>query len=609
MNRFTSLLWKEWRGAQAYLWIGLGLFLLLPIVGGLEEVVVNGHRFELWTSPWVVALGGVLAVLAAVGVTTPDLRPKVADFWRSRPIGVGPWMAVKYAVALAAVLVACAVPLGAEMAFGHQVDSSDPVWLAFLPFFWTAVFSLAFLAACLIDRPAHAAVLGLAALLLAYLLPVVVPPLAWLNVADLSDVFVDRTGNSAHVHLVGVRQAVFAGGMLAVSAAAVAVATVGVRRGWRVESGRKLLYGLVATALLLLFASAAFQLGSNLPVLATATLPADESISYIGQVDPGEYVVVTTENWPPGTWRPGYNAPVNHYRYRPLHLGAAEMSVGPPSAWVGGDMGYLLAPWQRNRHGFGYYVDWKPVAGVPVDQDEQHDLSLVVTDVRQLRNVRSIPLWRGRHGNGDDGAELFLWADKLYLTSNRRLIVYDLADPALPRVVSEGPLPDWWERLPTAPGQVRKELIPLPGVPPIGRLEATLRYTNFDVGSRVMCEWLEKKRDALVGYRLSTFTDTTATFDTIGEYRPTLLQRLVNGYYGSSVQVSDGLAYVFGFGSRAFNSSIMVLDTRGPRPMRPVGHFAAPGAQTVLPLPDGRAIVGGANHLWLVGPPPRRGGE
>ena len=37
-------------------------------------------------------------------------------------------------------------------------------------------------------------------------------------------------------------------------------------------------------------------------------------------------------------------------------------------------------------------------------------------------------------------------------------------------------------------------------------------------------------------------------------------------------------------------------------------HFAAPGAEGCYPLPNGRALVFGAQQLWLVGPPPSHAG-
>jgi hypothetical protein len=54
------------------------------------------------------------------------------------------------------------------------------------------------------------------------------------------------------------------------------------------------------------------------------------------------------------------------------------------------------------------------------------------------------------------------------------------------------------------------------------------------------------------------------------------------------------------------NSGFSVYDIAGPGPVKQVGHFAAPGAWIVCPLPDGRSLVAGSK-LWLVGPPPGYG--
>jgi hypothetical protein len=607
MKQLKSLLWKEWHAARPFLWIGLGLFLGLPAIGGVEDVLANaGHHFELSTAPWVAMLGGVLAVFVAVGVTTPDLRPKVADFWRSRPVSVVPWLWAKYGVALAVVLVTCAGSLVAEMAWGRHPDSADGVNLAFLPFFWTAAFSLAFLAACLVDRPAHAAVVGLSLLLLAYVLPVVVPPLAWLSVTDLSDTFVEHKWNNSHVHLLGVRQAVYVAGMLAVSAVAMTGAIVGVRRGWRVESGRKLLWGVVAAAVLVLFASAAFQLGSNLPVLAEIRLPANEAVSNVAEVEPGRYVTVSDDADWSTHWKLGDNPPPHHYRYRELRVEATGLALGrliPASSDEAMGRAFLAPGVPRDR-GFAYYINDELVPGKP----DWRDVSLVVTDLLDGRVVRSIPLWRAEAGHEGSWARLRAWDGRLFLDGNSRLRVYDIVTPGQLRVASDEPFreSDWWHATTLRDGRVQFALMPLPGVPPVGRLRATVRYSGWgSFDGQTLCERPDTKDESLLAYRVVDLTDRTATFEKVGEYRPTLLQRFANSVSKGNIHVTDGLAFVNGYGTPSFNDSISVLETRGPRPMREVGHFAAPDARAFLPLPDGRAIVGGGNKLWLVGAPKR----
>ena len=111
VKQFTSLAWKEWHEARAFLWIGLGVFVGLPAVAGLEWMLQYSKHFEINTIPWVIAFGGLLAVFVAVGATCRDFSGHLEDFWRSRPVGIVWWMIVKYVVGLAVVLLACAIPL------------------------------------------------------------------------------------------------------------------------------------------------------------------------------------------------------------------------------------------------------------------------------------------------------------------------------------------------------------------------------------------------------------------------------------------------------------------------------------------------------------------
>src|SRR5438045_685863 len=99
MKHLSRMVWKEWSECRVFLWIGLGVFLGLPIIGGLEGMAQYSHRYEIFTSPWVTTLGGFF-LLVAVAATCRDLSDGVEQFWRSRPVGVVRWFLVKYLVGL-----------------------------------------------------------------------------------------------------------------------------------------------------------------------------------------------------------------------------------------------------------------------------------------------------------------------------------------------------------------------------------------------------------------------------------------------------------------------------------------------------------------------------
>ena len=194
-----------------------------------------------------------------------------------------------------------------------------------------------------------------------------------------------------------------------------------------------------------------------------------------------------------------------------------------------------------------------------------------------------------------------------------RIQTFDVSRPDRPRMMSDAPGPRGSESLMrwgvyADPSRVM--LLPLPGLPPAERLAATLHaeWSGSAFDGQVLCTYAEF--GSLAGYRLRQLTADAATFAPIGRYHRTLLQDWAGYYQRGTLRLADGLLYIGNSwgAEQAVNVGITVLDTRGRRPMREVGHFAAPGADSVCPLPDGRAIVAGGNHVWLVAAPKRDGG-
>jgi len=174
MKQLAALAWKEWHETRIYLWIAIGVFIGLPVIGGFEAIFQHiSHAFEISTTPWVVIFGGVLAVFVAVGATCRDYNGRLEDFWRSRPVGVGRWLLVKYLVGLAVVLASCILPLLVELCFTPAPDRDAWPITAWFPFMWAAAYSIGFLAGCLLRRTAHAAMLALSGMLLLWFLPMV----------------------------------------------------------------------------------------------------------------------------------------------------------------------------------------------------------------------------------------------------------------------------------------------------------------------------------------------------------------------------------------------------------------------------------------------------
>lgn len=579
MRQLTALAWKEWHETRAFLWIALGVFVGLPICGGLEALYqVPGRRFEIIAFPWVTMLGSVLAVFVAVGASCRDFNGRLEDFWRSRPVGVARWLLMKYVVGLAVVQVACLIPMILEMLTFRDSDSRSI--MAWFPFMWTAVYGLSFLAGCMVRRTAHAAMLGLGAMLLVNFLPMILPPLEWMNIATAQ---LKTVSPAEHRH--------FAAGMLGLAMAALAVSILGVRCNWRIDSGRRMMYGSVSAAFLILFASAGYQLGTNMPILQQIDLPAGQRVANIRFLGATGYL--ETEAWLPG--------PGNHYNswLRTIDVTPAGIELGSPitkhdDRWIS-----LYRP----------SAPLQPQIAYGLFEEGDNDERAVVLTVHDLisGNLPSVPLPLTFDNNNPRAVypALYEWKDRLYVMGTH-LITLDISRPTVPRIISDTPWDSVNRKWGPANGEDKYSLSlpPIPDLPPQERIKAVLFDLDLFDGE-VLCE--ETGGDALDEYRLTNLTESTAEFEKVAEYKETMLQMIFGGYRYWDMKLMNGLLYAStGGGYGMFNPSVSVFATRGPQPLREVGHFAAPGAWMAYPLPDGRAIVGG-DKLYLIGPPPQHG--
>src|SRR5206468_6461378 len=128
MKQLSAIFWKEWHDARWFLAVALLLFIGMPVIGAVEARFSYSPGFDFNASPWVIPLGGFLAILTAVGMTCRDLGNRLEDFWRSRAISPLRWILVKYLVGLAVVLTACIAPLLLELWIGNLRSSTFGSW-------------------------------------------------------------------------------------------------------------------------------------------------------------------------------------------------------------------------------------------------------------------------------------------------------------------------------------------------------------------------------------------------------------------------------------------------------------------------------------------------
>jgi hypothetical protein len=594
MKQRAAMAWKEWHEIRAFLWIALGVFVGLPIIGGFESQLQYSKHFELSATPWVIAFGGVLAVFVAVGATCRDLNGSLEDFWRSCPVSAASWMRMKYAVGLTVVLIACSLPLVLEWALSTQENHAFLYPLALAPI-WAVQYSLGFLAGSLIRRTGRAAMVALGAMLLIYFLPVLLPPLKWFGLDEDSD---QATTITFFVVAMALVRLFFSMAVLAVT------------RGWRIEFGRKTMCASIALAFLILFGTTAYKLGTNMPILQQVAVAPDENICLIRcQGNQGFFITRRFYEKPNPTPDDPWQVDTE---YRTFEITPSGIRLGAPSPLK--DQGSWI--WPRSVSPLGY-----PNISYRVDESDDGDTekwSLHIGILGQHASDSILPLWTQPVPDAyehDNWLVTYATQNRLYVIG-RRLATLDITQPATPKVISIVPFS--FSLAPSAGAGAQKIIQPLPPAPdltPRQRLEAVFNTRSWQdcLQGDTLCQMYV---DRSFAYRLTKLTPIAATFEKIGEYDPSILESVFGGFDYGSMQMQNGLLYTsdgpnwnvwwnWGRSWRGFNPHVTVFDTRGPHPLRVVGHFAAPGAGIAYPLPDGNVLVGG-NHLWLVGPPPRR---
>ena len=652
--RSVSLLWKEYREQRWFLIAALVIFCGFPLIEATgrylrppaAQLGLPAPRPEFYSDSavgLVLGLGAVLAIFVAIGSTTRDLRDELHVFWRSRPVGVARWMGIKYAAGLFTVLAACTIP--ALMQFWMAAGSGRHWGVAEVggavgihSFAIVLIFSVAFLLGCLLRHATHAALLALAAAIAIYFLPVVVAPLAPLSVFNLMNneaLTLERnvTRNPAawnidifkpwRISIEPVEWTIFVAAMLGGSIAAAVLALVTVARDWRVEADRRAMHWSLGGVAMLIFGATAFQVGSNLKVQRQFDLPLAKHavVAFAFDGSRGAALLRGTEN-------------VQYYGQMQAQLCSVEAAPG-------GDVRcgpVITIPEKMN-------VSWNWSSDVLFRRPQCPDRAYVLVEhsgwLRRPVNGRNYEVTFLRlltldlTGKAGDpvlhrldllphlpdmqmSAMTFQRDARLYVAGRAEVVEIDLTDSDAPRLVrtidTTQPGPGVGGRMNTlwmysgessdpVTGKplIRLPLVPLPGITPRQRLEATLALSNNIVGEALHGDLLVVGNGkTLSTYRLTTLDEQHAVFDLVARREHTPLERLT-GSYVTGVTVIDGRAYAR---EQRISNGLTVYDVRDPARPRSAGHFAVPKAPnlSVGRLAGGELLLA-ADRFYVLAPP------
>jgi hypothetical protein len=643
MKSGKALLWKEWREIRWFLVAGAAIFIGWPLLEAAGNYL-TGRGFYSADMPEVMALllGGPFAILVAVGVTCRDLREEIACFWQSRPVSIRRWAVTKYLVGLVVVLIVLCVPLVMKifiMRAEHELGQLSSI-LTCHTFTVILIYSISFLAGCLIRMPVYAVIFSGALALLVYFLPILAPPLESFSVFNImiqSPVVVVKLSESVQgepwiaekMRVVKIpwaddlvlrynidllRYIAFA---LVGSFAAVVLSGIAVKRNWRLKVGQKLMFWLLGGVGMLLFLTVVFQLRSNLECVRQIPIKttSEKGFDVAAIASDGDKGVLLLHGR-----KPEYaEGEAMYYSLMTFDLSAKE-SFGEEivipqdlksTVWWLDIRGKLV--WSAKRPQWTYLIKTSRSKNetdgkTRVDKVELLTISLTKGGVMTVVDKLDILPYLGDRTTL--WGSLYMLNSTIYASTEDldKLLIFDVGSdgkPVLRKVINEQfGIHDGIGRVTRE--QLRESmlsmrLVPVEGLNTEERLKITVELATYHL-------MMASEGDIVIGidydspltvYRLKEVGDDVATLEMIGYHRPTPLERFV-GPHPMHVLVRDGLAYVVGPGP----GGLSVYDVRRPQQIRRIGHYAAPNEwlQAIAPLPDGNILVGGSK-LHIVRPP------
>lgn len=643
MKTTLALLWKESRQVF-WFWVGgLVLFTAMPMIPVIGSSLAAEGTYE-----WAYSLGWLFAIFTATGLFGPELDGRLSEFWRSRPLSARQWLLVKYLAGLLCVLVVCVGPI-LVVGWLKTIWPSDYEFnrhwkvVFYLSYTLTLVFSLSVLISCLVRKTTHAAILSVAAALLVYFLPLLVPALEPLSIISLME-----RGNPPKLELLAIENVIpgpigihlgeaplgynygawrwidvrfggscvvhfeyfpgywlFVGTMLSISAAAVALAMLALKRHWRIRMDQKLLFWMLGLVALLLFASGAFAVGSNLEpeqvieseVLSKAvmksTLVGNEGVVITGGPFRKQVMLdfpIIRFEYDDNEYKEGvfvWHKPELHFESRSI----VEMVWSPEQP----DTLWLLTLQAEQEEGTRHRV-----LRLETVYLNPETMTAETVDERVLAEHTS------RDNSVPAGENLELYGEHLYAYVFGKLIVLDVHEGQVPTVVET--VEDWRWTLGISAGE-RSVTLKTPPVPteylnPTEQTAFSAQVYHPMVVNESAQTAAEVSEESIRLYRFRG-TEAGGIFESFAQRPATPLERLIGAFPHQSRYLGQRL-YVLSDNGNTSSAALTIYQARNDGTIRRIGHFVRfDRFNNVSVLEDGRVLVVGEHKIYILEPPRR----
>jgi len=391
-----------------------------------------------------------------------------------------------------------------------------------------------------------------------------------------------------------------------------AAACVAAARQWRLVTDKRLILWILGGVLLILWASATWQLGSNLTAEAKfAVRPpnaqADRVVAKIvAEGDRGAMVLYAgRRHWIPADVQ---------YSVCLFDLSGERLNVGPEVPLVHGEWpgygAYAVPPvaWSADRPQRAYALLAERVQKDNRTLLKALSLATVAFDAgRDAEVIHTLDLLDSLGDEGNFVLRMVLHGGRIYVHGFSKLAIIDLADPDGPELSRVLDTPGWVFRTASArtgPHDFAYESVPLLAIEDISsadRLAISLRLASAGSsgpGRQIATDgdlMVVVTREGLTTYRVAGTDNGEARLELLGWRQATLLERGVRNP-ALNVALRGGLAYVV-----TGKTGMTVYDVSDPTRPRRARHFASPDQYffAVDPLPDGRTLLAGEGLFVL----------
>jgi hypothetical protein len=656
-----TIFWKECTEARWGVYVGLILFLILPI---LETVGQFKHVCELWGQHgWdtyslrsellyvINYCGCAFAMVFGVAMVCHDMnRDDSPEPWRLLPIKSSTFITIKFLSGLFMLLfiwiiivafdalVTMSVEMigtsGLKIALIHQIGRLG-LSVMFL-FFSLGVYAVSFMIACLIRQGVQSAILASTATLLICFLPMLVTALERLNIWDLgqkplfwllgmqidipedADMKLSKFKVLDHWVVYNHSQTLFIITVMGLLILCVLLARTIIKQQWRLHfQGQQLAWFFVIVGLGL-FTLAAQKVGNNLE--PEKIIPLSKTHLVTNMLLDGEQGVVLTRQ----EIRNNYNWKTDMI---PRRLRKLDLSAKTPCSVQDIDTGQIgfATPdppqrivWSPDRPDIAYVIEAKMSRENYQERVKSARLLVVKFTVDGVPEIyKTIPLAESFYNLRYDlsrppdlyleGSTLWLYHQDNITTTRMYLNRYDLSDPLNP--ISNGiyKINGYWAAnfIPDHRRQSGEMKIRVPEVEGISQKEMLDLLKNlrvfwspyFVTENNVIT--FDRDTGLEIYERKANTIKSVTTYQLASQIKRSPLTR----YIGQDVShwlLSDGYLYMI---VRTPQSGVKVFDVRDANHPKAIGYYYAPAENlhAIASMGDGRVAVAGYN-LHILNP-------